>query len=84
MVILNSIRGISNNDQTITTNSVVARTNDGIKIIVDFSVEYKLGTQPQPAQLLSQLLSIYNSVGYNWSTLIIKIQKICPFTIYDS
>lgn len=74
MVKLNSIKGISSKDNTVISESIVARTKDGIKIIVDLSVEYRLGSQLN-LQLLSQLINIYNSIGYGWADLTSNICK---------
>ena len=69
--------------------SVSVRTNEGVKIIIDLSVDYQLGTQKGSVQLISQLLYIYNSVGSNWSSLIIQICKgviadvLSQYSVFD-
>ena len=75
-------QGNSLEDTTLTDSSIICRTRDGIKLIVEVSIEFQLATQKQNDQIISQLLYIFNSVGFEWNQLVLSISKGVTMDIF--
>jgi len=51
-------------------------------LIVEVSIEFQLATQKQNDQIISQLLYIFNSVGFEWNQLVLSISKGVTMDIF--
>ncbi len=49
---------------------------------MDVSIEFQLATQKQNDQIISQLLYIFNSVGFEWNQLVLSISKGVTMDIF--
>lgn len=72
-------RKFTDNDSLVTVNtkSITARSQDGLKITIDLSLHYKVGTQFQNRTKLTQeFVEIYTRYGdpiISWSKIINKV-----------